>query len=93
MTTNMEPQKPEHSEGDVKICQECLELMTNSAQKCRSLSERTTTAMCKGGLSTAAFVCEALAKSMEKCIEVMAKNHCEHAGQSKSSSQESRPLM
>lgn len=91
MATNNELPKHEHSDGDVKICQECLDLMKSSAEKCRSLSEQSSTSMCKGGLSTAAFVCEGLAKSMEKCIEIMTKNH--RAGQSKPISPESRPLM
>lgn len=74
---NIETQKHEHSEGDVKICEECVELMKTSAEKCRSLSERSASPMCKGGLSTAAFVCEGVVKSMEKCIEAMSTKRSE----------------
>jgi hypothetical protein len=97
LTTKTDDQKRDqsydHIGGDLKICQECLSLMKTSADKCRSMSERSTSAMCKGGLSTAAFVCEGIANSMEKCIEMMTKSHSENVDKIKSGSPESRPLM
>ncbi len=74
----MEHQGHEHSEGDVKICEECIEVMIAAAEKCRSLVERSNSSMCKGGLSTSAYVCEGIAKSMEKCIEAMTNNRVDH---------------
>ena len=92
MTANMEHQGHEHSEGDVKICEECIEVMKASAEKCRSLIEQSTSSMCKGGLSTSAYVCEGIAKSMEKCIEMMTENHGDHVAK-KSFNETSKSLM
>ncbi len=93
MTANMEQQTHEHSEGDVKICEECIEVMRASAEKCRSLIERSNSSMCKGGLSTSAYVCEGIVKSMEKCIEGMTKNQSNQVAYKKSSSEETKQLM
>ena len=92
-TAKMQSEEHEHSENDVELCKECAELMKTAAEKCRSLSDQSTSPMCKGGLSTAAFVCEGLAKSMEKCIEAMTKNRGERAESRKSSTEESKSLM
>lgn len=93
MTMNMEHQEHEHSEDDVKICEECIELMNTAAAKCRSLIEQSNSSMCKGGLSTSAFVCEGIVKSMEKCIEAMTKNEVDQVAQKKSFNEESKSLM
>ncbi|OYZ23572.1 MAG: hypothetical protein B7Y39_04510 [Bdellovibrio sp. 28-41-41] len=93
MTTNMEHQGHEPSDGDVKICEECIEVMKASAEKCRSLIERSSSSMCKGGLSTSAYVCEGIVKSMEKCIEAMTKNQGDQVAYKKSSKEESKSLM
>lgn len=93
MTMNMEHQGHEHSEDDVKICEECIEVMRASAEKCRSLIERSNSSMCKGGLSTSAYVCDGIVKSMEKCIEGMTKNQGDHVAQKKSFNEESKSLM
>ena len=93
MTTFMEHQGQEHSEGDVKICEEFIELMNTSAEKCRSLIERSNSSMCKGGLSTSAFVCDGIIKSMEQCIEAMTKNQGDQVAQKKYLNVESKSLM
>ncbi len=93
MTANMEHQEHEHSQDDVKICEECIEVMRASAEKCRSLIERSNSSMCKGGLSTSAYVCDGIVKSMEKCIEGMTKTQSNQVAYKKSSSEESKSLM
>lgn len=65
--------KHDHSAQDLQICDECSALMRKSAEQCRSWREKTESAVCKGGFATAAFVCDSLAVSMEKCREMVAK--------------------
>ena len=60
-----------HAAQDQNICKECSDWMRKSAEKCRSWREKSESSVCKGGLATAAFVCDSLALSMEKCIEML----------------------
>jgi hypothetical protein len=70
-TTNGHQAPHVHSAQDHKICEECSEWMHKSAEKCRAWRERSESAVCKGGLATAAFVCDSLALSMETCMKMM----------------------
>lgn len=60
-------------------CQAGLELMTSSAEKCRTLGERATTSHCKSSFSAAAIACESAARSMAACIEGDERDCCDSA--------------
>lgn len=60
-----------NSAKDQQICTDCSAWMRQSAEKCRAWREESESAVCKGGLATAAFVCDSLALSMEKCMTMM----------------------
>ncbi len=77
-TTNGHQAPQVHSAQDHKICEECSEWMRKSADMCRAWRERSESAVCKGGLATAAFVCDSLALSMETCMEMMNKREQMH---------------
>ncbi len=62
-----------HSPKDHQICKDCSALMRTSAEQCRSWREASHSSVCKGGLATAAFVCDSLALSMESCLAMLAK--------------------
>ena len=67
--------KGEASERDIEICTECISLMKTTAEKCRSWSKESESAICRGGLATSAFVCEGIARSMEECMSQIKKDH------------------
>jgi len=64
----------EHSQRDIEICAECVDLMRKTAEKCRAWSKELHSAICKGGLSTSAFVCDSIARSMQECMDAMKKH-------------------
>ncbi len=64
----------DHSQQDIDICTSCIELMKETAESCRTWSKQTTSQICRGGLSTSAFVCDSLASSMKNCMERMNKH-------------------
>lgn len=63
------------SARDIEICTECTSLMKTAAEKCLTWSKESQTALCKGGLATASFVCEGIARSMEECMGHLKKGH------------------
>lgn len=64
-----------HTDRDSEICSECIDWMKKSADKCRAWSKESSSAICKGGLSTSAFVCDSIASSMDACMTEMKKQH------------------
>lgn len=68
-------QKSKNSGRDIEICAECTALLKAAADKCRAWSKESQTSMCKGGLATAAFVCDGIARSMEECMSHMKEGH------------------
>ena len=67
--------KDQVSARDIEICTECISLMKTTAEKCRSWSKESESAICRGGLATSAFVCEGIARSMEECMSQIKKEH------------------
>ena len=64
-----------HSQKDSEICSECIEWMKKTADKCRTWSKESSSAICKGSFSTSAFVCDSIASSMDACMAEMKKQH------------------
>ncbi len=72
---NRQTSSGEISKRDIEICTECTDLLRTAAEKCRAWSKESQTALCKGGLATAAFVCEGIARSMDECMGHLKKGH------------------
>jgi hypothetical protein len=82
--TNNSIQDLAQSSHDIKICNECVELMRQTSEKCRIWSKETNSSVCKGSFATTAFVCDSLASSMEACMKLMRTNSSENMVEKKS---------